>query len=47
MAGCAAARVLVAINKDRDANIFRTARYGVVGDWQTVLPAFMQAIRDL
>jgi electron transfer flavoprotein alpha subunit len=47
MAGCAGAKVLVAINKDRDANIFRTARYGVVGDWQTVLPAFMEAIRAL
>jgi electron transfer flavoprotein alpha subunit len=47
MAGCAGAKTLVAINKDRDANIFRAARYGVVGDWQTVLPAFMQALRDL
>jgi electron transfer flavoprotein alpha subunit len=47
MAGCAAAKVLVAINKDREANIFRVARYGIVGDWQTVLPAFMQALREL
>jgi electron transfer flavoprotein alpha subunit len=47
MAGCAGAKMLVAINKDRDANIFRAARYGVVGDWQTVLPAFMQALREL
>jgi electron transfer flavoprotein alpha subunit len=47
MAGCAGAKMLVAINKDRDANIFRAARYGVVGDWQTVLPAVMQALRDL
>lgn len=47
MAGCSSARVIVAINKDREANIFRAARYGIVGEWQTVLPAFMQAIRDL
>ena len=47
MAGCSGAKVIVAINKDRDANIFRTARYGVVGDWQTVLPAFMEAVQDL
>ncbi len=47
MAGCSSAKVIVAINKDREANIFRSARYGVVGDWQTVLPAFMQAVRDL
>lgn len=47
MAGCASARVIVAINKDREANIFRAARYGIVGDWETVIPAFMQAVRDL
>jgi electron transfer flavoprotein alpha subunit len=47
MAGCANAKVIVAINTDREANIFRTARYGVVGDWQVVLPAFMQALREL
>ena len=47
MAGCSGAKVIVAINKDAEANIFREARYGVVGDWQTILPAFMEAIRGL
>lgn len=47
MAGCAHAKVIVAINKDREANIFREARYGVVGDWQVVVPAFMEAVREL
>jgi electron transfer flavoprotein alpha subunit len=47
MAGCSGAKVIVAINKDREANIFRVARYGVVGDWQAVVPAFMQAVREL
>ncbi len=47
MAGCSGAKVIVAINKDAEANIFREARYGVVGDWQAVLPAFMEAIRGL
>jgi electron transfer flavoprotein alpha subunit len=47
MAGCSGAKVIVAINKDAEANIFREARYGVVGDWQRVLPAFMEAIRSL
>ncbi len=47
MAGCSGARVIVAINKDAEANIFREARYGVVGDWQIVLPAFMEAIRQM
>jgi electron transfer flavoprotein alpha subunit len=47
LAGCSHAKVIVAINKDREANIFREARYGVVGDWQTVIPAFMEAVREL
>jgi electron transfer flavoprotein alpha subunit len=47
MAGCSHAKVIVAVNKDRDANIFREARYGVVGDWQAVIPAFMEAVREL
>jgi electron transfer flavoprotein alpha subunit len=47
MAGCSGAKVIVAINKDAEANIFREARYGVVGDWQTFLPAFMEALRQL
>jgi len=47
MAGCSGAKVIVAINKDAEANIFREARYGVVGDWQTVVPAFMEALRGL
>jgi electron transfer flavoprotein alpha subunit len=47
MAGCSNAKVIVAINKDREANIFRESRYGVVGDWETVLPGLIQGIRDL
>ena len=47
MAGCSGAKVIVAINKDQEANIFKEARYGVVGDWRKVLPAFTEAVRDL
>ncbi len=47
MAGCSNSKVIVAINKDSEANIFREARYGVVGDWETVLPGLMQGIREL
>ena len=47
MAGCSGAKVLVAINKDASANIFKESRYGVVGDWKRVLPAFTEALRDL
>jgi electron transfer flavoprotein alpha subunit len=47
MAGCSGARAIVAINKDPDANIFREASFGVVGEWQKVLPAFIEAVREL
>jgi electron transfer flavoprotein alpha subunit len=47
MAGCSGAKVIVTINKDPDANIFKESRYGVVGDWQKVLPALTEALRDL
>ena len=47
MAGCSGAKVIVAINKDAEANIFKEARYGVVGDWQKVLPALTESVREL
>ena len=47
MAGCSGAKCIVAINKDADANIFKDARYGVVGDWETVLPALTEAVGEL
>ena len=47
MAGCSSARNIVAVNKDSSANIFAHARFGVVGDWSKVLPAFMAACAEL
>jgi len=47
MAGCSGAKVIVAINKDAEANIFKEARYAVVGDWEQVVPAFAEAVREL
>jgi len=47
MAGCSGAKVIVAINKDAGANIFKEARYGVVGDWESILPALTEALREL
>ena len=47
MAGCSASKNIVAINRDEDANIFKSATYGVVGDWNKVLPSFIETIREL
>jgi electron transfer flavoprotein alpha subunit len=47
LAGCSGCKNIVAINKDPEANIFREARYGVVGDWKKVLPAFTAKVREL
>jgi len=47
MAGCSGAKIIVAINRDPHANIFREAHYGVVGDWKTVMPALTEKIREL
>jgi len=47
MAGCSASKNIVAINRDADANIFKAATYGVVGDWKNVLPSFLETVREL
>ena len=47
MAGCSGSKAIVAINKDADANIFKEARYGVIGDWEKVIPALMATVREL
>jgi electron transfer flavoprotein alpha subunit len=46
MAGCSAAKTIVAVNRDPDAAIFRYAKYGIVGDCLEIIPELIAAVRE-
>lgn len=47
LAGCSGAKNIVAINKDPEANIFKAACFGVVGDYKQIVPALTEKVREL
>ncbi len=47
MAGCSGAKNIVAINTDENAQIFRFAKFGIVGDYKQVLPALIEKLEEL
>jgi electron transfer flavoprotein alpha subunit len=45
MAGCSGSKMIIAINRDPEANIFAASKYGIVGDYKAVVPALIEAVK--
>jgi len=47
LGGVSSSKVIVAVNKDAEAPIFEAADYGIIGDVNTVIPKFIEAVKEL
>jgi electron transfer flavoprotein alpha subunit len=47
LAGVSSSKYIVAINTDKDAPIFESAQYGIVGDALKVLPRLVEAVKEM
>ncbi len=47
LAGCSGSKVMICVNKDPEANIFKVCQFGVVGDYKKIIPPFTAKVKEL